>query len=66
MITDCKCRIPPPVRESFLAWKKSVTARVLTLVIGDNPGDLAQVSDEIFRVVALDPAGDEVGRVLSL
>jgi uncharacterized protein with von Willebrand factor type A (vWA) domain len=66
MITDCKARVPTAVRESFNAWKTSVTARVLTLVIGDRPGDLEQVSDEVFRVPALDPSDDAVGRVLSL
>ncbi|MBA4191987.1 MAG: hypothetical protein C0467_28745 [Planctomycetaceae bacterium] len=66
MITDCKARIPPAIREAFNAWKRSVTARVLTLVIGDIPGDLEHVSDEVFRVPALDPTSDAVGRVLSL
>ncbi len=66
LITDCHCRIPQPVRESFLAWKKSVTARVLTLVVGDVPGDLEGVSDEVFRVADIDPASEAIGRVLSL
>ena len=66
MITDCKARVPHPVREAFNVWKKSVTARVLTLVIGDRPGDLEHVSDEVFRVPTLDPTSDAVGRVLSL
>jgi uncharacterized protein with von Willebrand factor type A (vWA) domain len=66
LITDCKARVPPTVREAFNSWKKSVTARVLTLVIGDRPGDLVHVSDEVFRVPALDPSSDAVARVLSL
>ncbi|MBA4189355.1 MAG: hypothetical protein C0467_15270 [Planctomycetaceae bacterium] len=66
MITDCRCRIPVLVRETFNAWKKSVTAHVLTLVIGDNPGDLEHVSDEVFRVGVLDPLSDPVGRILSI
>jgi uncharacterized protein with von Willebrand factor type A (vWA) domain len=66
LVTDCRCRVPAAVRDAFLAWKKSVTARVLTLVVGDSPGDLAQVSDEVYRVASLEPGGDEVGRVLSL
>ncbi|MFO0825304.1 MAG: hypothetical protein U0792_19645 [Gemmataceae bacterium] len=66
MITDCKARISEAQREAFSTWKKSVTARVLTLVIGDIPGDLAHVSEEVFRVPTLDPASDAVGRVLSL
>jgi uncharacterized protein with von Willebrand factor type A (vWA) domain len=66
MITDCKARIPTTLRDTFNAWKKSVTARVITLVIGDRPGDLEHVSDEVHRVPALDPSSDAVGRVLSL
>ncbi len=66
MITDCQCRLPATVRDAFKAWKKSVTARVLTLVIGDIPGDLIHISDEIFRVPTLDPSCDAIGRVLSL
>ncbi len=66
LVTDCQCRVPQPVRESFLAWKTSVTARVLTLVVGDEPGDLVEVSDEVFRVGDLDPGNDAVGRVLSI
>ncbi len=66
MITDCQCRLPVAVRDAFNAWKTSVSARVLTLVVGDTPGDLGHVSDEIFRVSALDPSGDAIGRILSL
>jgi uncharacterized protein with von Willebrand factor type A (vWA) domain len=66
LVTDCRCRVPPAVRDAFLAWKKSASARVLTLFVGDAPGDLAQVSDELYRAAALDPAGEAVGRVLSL
>ena len=65
-LTDCHCRIPQPVRESFLTWKKSMTARVLTLVVGDVPGDLVEVSDEVFLVADLEPGSDAVGRVLSI
>jgi len=66
MVTDCRCRVPPDVRAAFNAWKKAVKARVITLVVGDTPGDLNLVSDEVHRVSALDPAGDAVGRTLSL
>lgn len=66
MVTDCKCRLPTTVRESFNTWKTSASARVLTLVVGDTPGDLEHVSDEIFRVPSLDPSGDAIGRILSI
>ena len=66
LVTDARCRVPAAVREAFLAWKRAARVRVLTLVVGDDPGELAGVSDETYRVAALDPGGEDVGRVLSL
>ena len=65
-VTDAECHLPPAVRDAFVAWKAAARARLVTLVIGTDPGDLAAVSDEVFCVPVLDPAGDAVGRVLSL
>jgi uncharacterized protein with von Willebrand factor type A (vWA) domain len=66
MLTDAKARVPTDVRDRFNAWRQSVRARVVTLVIGSQPGDLALVADECHPVNALDPDGEAVGRVLSL
>ncbi len=66
VITDARCRIPADVRDRFLAWKTSVRARVVSLVIDSTAGDLEAVSDEAHRVATLDPTDDTVGRVLSL
>lgn len=66
LVTDAQCRIPTEVRDAFLAWKRTVQARVVTLVIGNPPGDLADVSDEVHTVPALAADGEAVGRVLSL
>jgi uncharacterized protein with von Willebrand factor type A (vWA) domain len=66
MITDAKVRIPLEVRDRFDAWRRSARARVVSLVLGSAPGDLALVSDECHQVQALDPSADAVGRVLSL
>lgn len=65
-VTDCQCSIPDEVQETFNAWKKSVQARLLTLVIGDDAGDLALVSDEIHLVRTLSVGETGVGRALSL
>jgi uncharacterized protein with von Willebrand factor type A (vWA) domain len=65
-LTDALCRIPADVRDAFLAWKRQARARLLTLVIGSEPGDLALVSDETYRVPALAVAEDAVGRALSV
>ena len=65
-VTDCLCRIPADVRDRFLAWKRAAKARLVTLVIDGEPGDLALVSDEVHTVRSLAPTEEAVGRVLSL
>ena len=67
-VTDARCRLPAAVRDAFLAWKRAARARLVTLVVGSDPGDLAAVSDEIHvaLALALAPDADAVGRVLSL
>jgi uncharacterized protein with von Willebrand factor type A (vWA) domain len=66
LITDAQARIPGDVAAAFNAWRRSVRARVTTLVIADPPGDLALVSDEVHQVRALAATEDAVGQVLSL
>ncbi len=66
MITDAKCRIPAQSQFHYLNWRRSAHVRAVALVIGNPPGDLEGVCDECHRVNAIDPAGDAVGRVLSL
>ena len=65
-VTDARARIPADIRARFLAWKHAAKVRVVSLVIDNPPGDLATVSDEVHSVRSLDPAGDAIGRVLSL
>jgi hypothetical protein len=64
-LTDARCRLPDEVRERFLTWKRQAQARLTTLVIGGEPGDLALVSDSCHSVPALSPAEDAVGEALS-
>lgn len=65
-VTDARCRLPAEVKNHFLEWKQTAQARLVTLVIDNQPGDLAHVSDEVHTVRSLDPDSDAVGRVLSL
>jgi uncharacterized protein with von Willebrand factor type A (vWA) domain len=65
-VTDARCRLPPEVKKCFLKWKRAARARLVTLVIDNPPGDLADVSDEVHQVRSLAPDSDAVGRVLSL
>jgi uncharacterized protein with von Willebrand factor type A (vWA) domain len=65
-VTDAICRIEPEDRVSFLLWKQRVSARVISLVIENTPGDLALLSDETHLVKTLSVTEPAVGRVLSL
>ena len=65
-VTDCQCSIPESIREAFLSWKRSVRARLSTLVLGSDAGDLQVISDDIHLVSALVPGDAAVERVLSL
>lgn len=66
MITDAIVSLPSKLVEEFTTWKKKATAKVTTIVIGSEPGDLALVSDEIHRVRAIDAESEAVGSVLSM
>jgi uncharacterized protein with von Willebrand factor type A (vWA) domain len=66
LVTDAVCRIPPEDRDAFLAWKHRVKARVITLVIGSEAGDLAEISDEVHELPSLATTEAAVERVLSL
>ena len=65
-ITDCQCQIPDEVKKRFLDWKAAVSARLITLVIGASPGDLAEISDEVHLVSSLDVTEAAVERVVSI
>jgi uncharacterized protein with von Willebrand factor type A (vWA) domain len=66
VITDAILRIPDSLRASFNAWKVQVKARMISLVVRSEPGDLSSVSDEVHLVSGLDPSTEAVGRVLSI
>jgi uncharacterized protein with von Willebrand factor type A (vWA) domain len=65
-VTDARCRLPGDVRDTFLAWKREVKARLVTLVVGGEPGDLALISDEVHAVETLSASEGAVERVLSI
>ena len=54
------------VRDDFLAWKSRSRARLISLVIGNEPGDLAAVSDDAYRVASLGVSEDAVGRAVAI
>ncbi len=65
-VTDAVCRVPPDLRDAFLGWKRRVQARLLTLVVQSEPGDLQAISDEVYRVGSLAVTEAAVDRVLAL
>jgi uncharacterized protein with von Willebrand factor type A (vWA) domain len=65
-ITDALCLIPADLQARFIEWKRSVRARLVTLVIDSAPGDLQVISDEIHLVQSLSVSETGVERVLSI
>jgi uncharacterized protein with von Willebrand factor type A (vWA) domain len=65
-ITDAICHIPAKLQEDFCAWKKQVQARLITLVIQSEPGDLSAISDEVHLVPSLAVSEAAVERILAI
>jgi uncharacterized protein with von Willebrand factor type A (vWA) domain len=65
-ITDAQLVVPPAVRDTFLAWKAQEQARLISIVIESQPGDLAGVSDEIHLVPSLAVTEPAVARAVAL
>jgi uncharacterized protein with von Willebrand factor type A (vWA) domain len=66
LITDAICCIPEELQTSFLQWKRRVQARVISLIIQSEPGDLSAISDEVHKVPSLAVTEASVERVLSI
>ena len=63
---EAASRAVDDVRDRFLAWKRLSKARLISLVIGSEPGDLTAISDETHRVESLAVTEDAVGRAVSI
>jgi len=66
VVTDGICSIPDDTRTQFTTWKQSAQARLISLVVQSEPGDLATISDEVHLLPTLNVDEEGVGRVLSL
>jgi len=66
VITDAMLRVPDKVKNNFNNWKAESQAKMVTIVIGDQPGDLEAVSDATFSVADLDIEQEAVRKVLSI
>lgn len=66
IITDAICHIPQALVTTFNVWKKAVQAKVTTLVIQDEPGDLVKISDDVYKVPCLSESEESIHKVLSI
>lgn len=53
IITDDEVDCSEELRQSFTKWKKANKVRLLSILIGSQPGVLETLSDEVYRVNAL-------------
>ena len=65
-VTDAELRISQKKATEFKSWKVSVQARLISLVLNSNPGDLTLISDEVHLINSLDPTDVGIKKVFSL
>jgi uncharacterized protein with von Willebrand factor type A (vWA) domain len=66
-VTDAECYLPAGIVKSFNTWKKSVNARLISLVIGCSDGaSLKEVSNEVYCLKNLEADSEAVGACLSI
>ena len=65
-ITDAELRISDKKASAFKAWKNSVKARLVSLVLNTDPGHLTLISDEVHLINSLDPAEAGIKKVFSI
>lgn len=66
MITDAICDIPDQAQENFLTWKSMAQAKVISLIVRSDPGDLVGISDEVYQLDAISTEEEGVERCLSI
>lgn len=65
-VTDAELRISDKKASAFKDWKASVQARLISLVLNSDPGQLSSISDEVHLINSLDPAEAGIKKVFSL
>lgn len=65
-VTDAELCISQKKASAFKAWKDSMKARLISLVLNTDPGDLKSISDEVHIVSSLDPDEAGIKKVFSL
>ena len=65
-VTDAELRISDKKASAFKDWKRTVQARLISLVLNSDPGQLSSISDEVHLVSSLDPCEMGIKKVFSL
>jgi|688.fasta_scaffold94598_3 uncharacterized protein with von Willebrand factor type A (vWA) domain len=65
-ITDAELRISDKKASAFKNWKASVQARLISLVLNTEPGDLKSISDEVHIISSLEPNEMGIKKLFSL
>ena len=65
-ITDAELRISEKRATEYNSWKASVKAKLFSLVLNSDPGDLKSISDEVHIISNLDPNEMGIKKVFSL
>ena len=65
-VTDAELRISDKKASAFKDWKASVQARLISLVLNSDPGQLSSISDEVHLINSLDPTEVGIRKVFSL
>lgn len=66
LITDCSVDVPREYEDYFLDWKRRHSVKMSTIVIEDDPGDIAKVSDKFWKIDSLGLDSDGVSECLSV
>lgn len=66
LVTDAICHVPSKMEQDFLAWKAREQVHCTSIIINQNGGELANISDELHTVPTLDLRQDIVQKILSI
>lgn len=66
IVTDAQCHIREEMAATFNDWKKSVGARVTSIVVKGSTEGIDKISDEFYRVEALSASEEAIEKVLSI
>ena len=66
IVTDAEVHAPKQMVDNFNTWKTEQQAKVITLVLGAQPGDLEKVSNEVHCIPSLTVDNDAAARCMGI